>query len=153
LLAQSGSGTVVFDNIYLDQIGALSLPAVQPINVLDDVSGIGGNQAYLVGTTPIAKGKQGVIRQSLTASSYLLNSQVLIPSGYGIDGLWVKTNGGTVSLGGSPGAPSDVFSSFAPAANTWTRVLNPGASSTGQLYVTLGTATFAEFRINLGNLN
>ena len=34
-------------------LGALSLPSVQPINVLDDVSGIGGNQGRLLGCSPV----------------------------------------------------------------------------------------------------
>ena len=153
ILNTSSTGSYSVKNVVIRFGGALSLPAVQPINVLDDVSGIGGNQGRILGCTPVVSGKQGIIRQSLIASSYLHNAQVLIPSGYGIDGLWVKTDGGTVSLGGSAGAPNDVFSSFAPASGVWTRVLNPGASSTGQLYCTLGTATYAQFRILLGNLN
>jgi hypothetical protein len=42
-----------FKNIVLRRTGALSLPAVQPVPVVRDLTTLGGNQARLVGMTPI----------------------------------------------------------------------------------------------------
>lgn len=42
-----------FDSVSIVQIGALSLPAVQPINVVEDLTALGGNQARLVGMVPV----------------------------------------------------------------------------------------------------
>jgi len=41
------------DNLYWGPIGAISLPGVQPIAVLDDVTSIGGNPARLLGMIPV----------------------------------------------------------------------------------------------------
>ena len=45
--------TASVDSLYIYKNGALSLPSVQPINVIDDVSGIGGNQGRLLGCTAV----------------------------------------------------------------------------------------------------
>ena len=46
-------------------LGAISLPSVQPINVIDDVSGIGGNQGRLLGCTAVTSRTDWTIRQDV----------------------------------------------------------------------------------------
>ena len=47
-------GTIYYiKTITVSPLGALSLPSVQSINVVDDLTAIGGNQARLLGNTPI----------------------------------------------------------------------------------------------------
>ena len=52
-------------SISIQPLGALSLPAVQPINVIDDVSGIGGNQGRLLGCSPVTARTDWTIRQDV----------------------------------------------------------------------------------------
>ena len=63
-IQEGGVGHMAFDSITsaaggsisitkVITCGALSLPSVQPINVLDDVSGIGGNQGRMLGCSPV----------------------------------------------------------------------------------------------------
>jgi hypothetical protein len=49
----SNGATFAVDDITALPLGALSLPGVQPIAVMDDWTGIGGNAARLVGMTPV----------------------------------------------------------------------------------------------------
>jgi hypothetical protein len=49
--------TVDIDDLEFIQIGALSLPAVQPTAIIDDASGIGGNPGRLVGLVPVTARK------------------------------------------------------------------------------------------------
>ena len=56
ILRNSGvdvSRSIWIDAIRVTKLGALSLPSVQPINVIDDVSGIGGNQGRMLGCSPV----------------------------------------------------------------------------------------------------
>jgi hypothetical protein len=53
ILRVNGDGLVQMRNLSIKPLGALSLPSVQPINVLDDVSGIGGNQGRTLGMTAV----------------------------------------------------------------------------------------------------
>jgi hypothetical protein len=55
VLAFSGTSGASFaiSNLVVRPNGALSLPVIQPIAVLDDATTIGGNQARLVGVTPV----------------------------------------------------------------------------------------------------
>jgi hypothetical protein len=48
-----GSGAAGIASIAYKYAGALSLPGLQPCNVVDDLTTIGGNQARLVGVTPV----------------------------------------------------------------------------------------------------
>lgn len=52
-IEDTGTGTYSIKNVKIMFGGALSLPVVQPIAVLDDATTIGGNQARLVGVTPV----------------------------------------------------------------------------------------------------
>jgi hypothetical protein len=49
------AGTFRVDNVRLEVLGALSLPAVQSTLVLDDVTTLGGNQARLLGMVPVTE--------------------------------------------------------------------------------------------------
>ena len=59
---------IYIKNVVITQLGALSLPNVQPIPVVDDGTAIGDNPAFLVGMTPIVQDgtKPCRIRKSLS---------------------------------------------------------------------------------------
>jgi hypothetical protein len=49
----AGGLNLSLDDITLTQLGALSISGIQPCNVVDDLTTIGGNQARLVGVNPV----------------------------------------------------------------------------------------------------
>ena len=73
--------TMDVDDMQWFDLGALSLPAVQPINVLDDVSGIGGNQGRLLGMTPVTnKTDFRVTARSVTSGNEQFMGGSLFPA-------------------------------------------------------------------------
>lgn len=86
-----------FKNIEFVFNGALSLAAVQPIPVLDDVTGIEGNQARLLGMTPVTERKDWRIVDSTAISGnepILGGATFLEANRHRIDS-WVINNRGT----------------------------------------------------------
>ena len=61
----SSTGSYSIKNVKIMLGGALSLPVVQPIAVLDDATTIGGNQARLLGMTPVTDKKAWIICQDV----------------------------------------------------------------------------------------
>lgn len=105
-------------------VGALSLPAVQPIAVLDDVTALGGNQARLVGMAPVCDRRDWrIVAPTATNGNQQLLGGALIaePERNRIDS-WVVNNTGaatrTVSLGQSSGAPTYVNAASCPVGRT-----------------------------------
>lgn len=105
-------------------IGALSLPGVQPIAVLDDVTSIGGNQARLVGMVPVCERRDWriVARTSTNGNEQLLGGAVFAePERHRIDS-WVVNNVGaatrTVSLGQSSAATTYANAASCPVGRT-----------------------------------
>lgn len=132
-------------------LGAVSISSIQSVYVVDDLTNIGSNIGQITnGMTPVSTKTESFIRADVTSTGYIHgNNSNLIPTGYQISDIWVTANG-TVSLGGSSGSPTEIFSSFTPVSSTaWTRVVDPGATSVKNLYATLGTATSASFKIKV----
>lgn len=97
--AGSGTGTAV-------KAGALSLPSVQPIPVLDDATGIGGNAARLVGMMPITpKTSWRISANTLTSGNeQLLGGDILDSTKDVIDLIEQTTTGTpTTTVGHSSG--------------------------------------------------
>lgn len=69
------SGAVwLIDDVEVYQMGALSLPSVQSINVVEDITAIGGNQARLVGNAPILLDSVPVSTVERPAEAYTTTS-------------------------------------------------------------------------------
>jgi len=88
----------------LIRIGALSIPSIQPILVLDDVTFIEGNQARLLGMTPVTERKDWRIVDSTATSGneQILGGATFIEANRHRIDSWVINNLGTsktVSLG------------------------------------------------------
>ncbi len=104
----------------LIRIGALSIPAIQPIPVLDDVTTIEGNQARLLGMIPVTERKDWRIVDSTATNGneqILGGATFLDTNRHRIDS-WVINNLGTsktVSLGNAS-AGTQYASSITAAA-------------------------------------
>ncbi|MDF3058017.1 MAG: hypothetical protein K0R17_2232 [Rariglobus sp.] len=95
---------IYFKNVRVNRLGALSLPGVQPIAVMDDWTGIGGNQARLVGMNPITERRDFRIvgRTATNGNEQLLGSAVFDEVNRYRISSWTINNLGTsktVSLG------------------------------------------------------
>lgn len=79
---QVNGAVIMVDDFSLISHGALSLPSVQPIPVLDDVTGIGGNPARLVGMIAITDKTDWRIsaNTATNGNEQLLGGAVLDPS-------------------------------------------------------------------------
>jgi len=93
-----------FKNVKANRVGAISLPGVQPIPVIDDWTTIGGNCARLVGMTPTTQKRDWRIVTSTATSGnqQLLGGSVFIETNRHRIDSWVINNLGTsktVSLG------------------------------------------------------
>jgi hypothetical protein len=133
LLAQSGSGTVVLDNIYLDQIGALSLPGIQPCAVVDDLTTIGGNQARLVGVTAVTPKRDWRISEDtwINGNQRILEGALIDSTADIIDTIEQTTTGTPTTTIGSASAGSQYKASGALTAgiNPTTLVTRKAASN------------------------
>ena len=126
-IRMNGAGAtmdIIIDNVVIRRIGALSLLAVQPILVIDDVTGIGDNQARLLGMMPITPRRDWRIVYSTATSG---NEQIHggpvfdVPERLRIAS-WLVNNRGastrTASLGVSSGNNAYAASVSCPAGRT-----------------------------------
>ncbi|MDF3056812.1 MAG: hypothetical protein K0R17_1027 [Rariglobus sp.] len=93
-----------FKNVRVNLMGALSLPGVQPIPVIDDWTGLGGNAARLVGMTPVTDNRYFRISADTASSAAggvaLLGGDILDSTRDVIDTMEQSTTGTpTVSVG------------------------------------------------------
>lgn len=101
--AWSGAGGNIGDSIDIDDVevnpvGALSLPGIQPILVVDDVTMIGGNTGRLVGMNPITARKDWrlVARTSTNGWEQILGGALFAePERHRIDSWVINNIGGT----------------------------------------------------------
>lgn len=101
-----GEGTIFIDDVSVTQLGALSLPSVQPIAVLDDVTALGGNQARLVGMVPITETRAWRISAdtNTNGNQQLLGSSLVDSSTDVIDQIEQTTAGTpTTTIGSASG--------------------------------------------------
>jgi hypothetical protein len=119
-----GSTDFVFTLTGVARLGALSLPGIQPINVLDDWTGIGGNQARLVGIAPITERRDWRIAGSTATNGnqQLLGGDLLAePTRHRINSWVVNNTGGatrTVSLGNTSGGTAYANAVSCPVGRT-----------------------------------
>ena len=99
-------------------LGALSLPSVQPINVIDDVSGIGGNQGQLLGCTAVTDKTNWRISVNTWTSGnqQILAGSILDSTKHIIDQVEQSTAGTPTTTIGSASAGSQYKASGALAA-------------------------------------
>lgn len=158
-----GGGGISFtiDDFVPVLAGALSLPAYQPINVVDDVSGIGGNQGRILGGTPVTDKRSTRILGRINAAS-ATNQQILggallpVPLNYAHEFVDVETDGSvTLSLGDGTTATRYTASTALTAGRTRIALTTPFAADAAKtgLYVnvTVAGGTYAQFSI-LGHL-
>ena len=120
----SGIGTLgVGKNLYLKNIrvkhlGALSLPSVQPINVIDDVSLLGGNQGRLLGCTAVTDKTNWRISANTWTSGnqQILAGSILDSTKHIIDQVEQSTTGTPTTTIGSASAGSQYKASSALTA-------------------------------------
>lgn len=142
---QSGSGSFTFtvDNVKIEFLGALSIPAVQPINVLDDVSLLGGNQGRLLGCTPVTDNTTARICANtwLASNQRILEGTLFDQTRFAISGpiTQVTTGTPTTTIGSvSAGAQYKGSSALASGANPALPVTYKLA--TGEIWVGSDTA-------------
>lgn len=82
--AGGATASVTIDDLFVERLGALSEPAVQPIPVVRDLTVIGGNQGRLVGMQPVI---------SEVASPF---SIIDVPAQAYTAGTWVQILGGAI---------------------------------------------------------
>lgn len=109
----------------LERIGALSIPSIQPINVVDDVSGIGNNCGLILGAVTTATSNKKVWRiADLTKTSgneQLLGGAVFVGTSQDYIKSWTIVNEGgttTVSLGNVSGGAQYVSGLSVPTGTT-----------------------------------
>ena len=161
-IAFGGAGiSFTIDDFVPVLAGALSLPSVQPINVLDDVSGIGGNQGRLLGCTGVTDKHSTRILGRINAAS-ATNQQILggavlpVPLNHGIEFVDAETDGSvTLSLGDGTTATRYTASTALTAGRTRIALTTPFAADAAKtgLYVNVTSTggTYAQFSI-LGHL-
>jgi hypothetical protein len=119
--------------------GALSIPSIQPIPVIDDATGIEGNQARLLGMIPVTERKDWRIVDSTATSGneqILGGATFLEANRHRIDS-WVINNLGTsktVSLGNAS-AGTQYASSITAAAGLTEVTLSTRFNATTALWV------------------
>ena len=148
-------------NFSLKNQGALSLPAVQPISVIDYVSGIGGNQGRLLGCAAVTDKRSTRILGRINAAS-ATNQQILggallpVPLNHAHEFVDVECDGSvTLSLGDGTTATRYTASTALTAGRTRIALTTPFAADSAKtgLYVnvTVAGGTYAQFSI-LGHL-
>jgi hypothetical protein len=122
ILDINGTGTysMLIDNVVLTRFGALSLPQVQTIPIIDDVTRVGGNPARLVGMIGITQKRDWRIVKSTATNGneQLLGGSVFLSADRNRIDSWVINNLGssrTVSLGNAS-AGTQYASSITAAA-------------------------------------
>ena len=108
VLENNGTGSYSISAVSVRYCGALSLPGIQPIPVLDDTTGIGGNSARLVGMTPVTARRDFriVARTATSGNEQLLGGAVFDEVNRYRITHWTINNLGTsrtVSLGNTSG--------------------------------------------------
>ena len=152
-------GTFRIDNIRLESIGALSLPNVQSINVLDDITSLGGNQSrlngYLTVTNYYPESRLVINNQSFTTSTsvQILGGDVIgtrkqrILSVYGNSSASVNLSLGTSSGGTQLVNAQAVNGDF--EISTFASRIIPSNSS---LWITFSGNTTTSIIIKVNNL-
>lgn len=128
-----GSNGWTMDNITIERAGALSLPSIQPINVIDDVSGIGGNQGRVLGGTPVTDKTNWRISANTWTSGnqQILAGSILDSTKHIIDQVEQSTTGTpTTTIGSaSAGAQYKASSALTAGINPTTLVTRKLASN------------------------
>ena len=114
----SSGQTIDISGWSIRKIGALSLPSVQPINVIDDVSGIGGNQGRLLGCTAVTDKTNWRISANTWTSGnqQILAGSILDSTKHIIDQVEQSTTGTPTTTIGSASAGSQYKASSALTA-------------------------------------
>ena len=125
ILRVNGDGLVQMRNLSIKPLGALSLPSVQPINVINDVSGIGTNCGRILGAATTATSNKKVWRiADLTKTSgneQLLGGAVFVGTSQDYIKSWTIVNAGgttTVSLGDVSGGAQYLSGLSVPTGTT-----------------------------------
>jgi hypothetical protein len=159
--SQSSSADIVLSNLAVTFDGALSLPGIQPCNVVDDLTTIGGNQARLVGVTAVTDKKDYVVRavvnMSTTGNKQLL-SGALFADGANVshDTIDLITTGTpTLSIGDGTTVTKHTASTAISAGRTRLAITSPfptAAANTGTFANVTVTGGAAEEVIVRGHL-
>jgi len=121
----SGDTSYAISGLIITRAGALSLPGIQPCNVVDDLTTIGGNSALLVGMNTRSSSNKKVWRISdLTKTSgneQLLGGPVFYGTSEDLITKWTIVNAGgttTVSLGNVSGGTQYANAVSCPTGTT-----------------------------------
>jgi len=104
-----------------------------------------GNSAHLElpasGVSIIDPAETGVIRYTRASDGFIIGDRVIIPTGYVIDFIMMRTVSGTCTayMGSTAGA-SDIVTSQS-LTTAWTSILDPVESSTGKVHLTRSTGS------------
>jgi hypothetical protein len=117
--------------------GALSLPVIQPIAVLDDATTIGGNQARLVGVTPVTDKRDWRISADTftNGNKQVLEGTLLDSTADVIDSIEQFTTGTPTTTVGSVSAGSQYKASSALSAGINPATLVTRKLATGDIWV------------------
>ena len=146
-------------NLKIQQLGALSLPAVQQIDVVEDVTKLGGNQGRLVGMTPITSDNNLVSIIERPAESYTTTSIQLL--GGAVSGgrkrriLAVTGNSSAsvnLSLGSSSGGTQYINAQAVNGDFDISTFASRIVAAGGSLYLTFSGSTTASITIHLTDL-
>lgn len=123
VLGGFSSATFKIDNFSIKRLGALSLPGLQPCNVVDDLTTIGDNCALLVGMTPIPnRNVERIADQTITSGNeQLMGGSVFRGTSQDYIKSWTIINSGgttTVSLGNISGGAQYASAVSCPTGTT-----------------------------------
>jgi hypothetical protein len=139
VLAFSGTSGASFaiSNLVVRPNGALSLPVIQPIAVLDDATTIGGNQARLVGVTPVTDKRDWRISADTftNGNKQVLEGTLLDSTADVIDSIEQFTTGTPTTTVGSVSAGSQYKASSALSAGINPATLVTRKLATGDIWV------------------
>jgi len=135
-LSNSGStigDTLDVDDLQLIDLGALSLSGIQPCAVVDDLTTIGGNQARLVGVTPVTPKRDWRISADtwLNSNQRILEGALIDSTADIIDSIEQTTTGTpTVTIGSaSAGVQYKASGALTAGINPTTLVTRKAASN------------------------
>ena len=117
------TGTIDFDDLWLYERGAISLPGIQPCAVVDDLTTIGDNCALLVGMTPVPnRNVERIADYTITSGNeQLMGGSVFRGTSQDYIKSWTIINSGgttTVSLGNISGGAQYASAVSCPTGTT-----------------------------------
>jgi hypothetical protein len=123
------------DDLVVQVLGALSLPGVQPVETLDDVTAVGTNQARLYGMHPVTEKTDWRIIFSTSTSgnespygaSFIFSYDRLCIDSYTITNVGTATR--TVSVGNSVAGTQYINAGSCPVGRTRMTLVTPYPSA------------------------